>query len=60
MCKKIVTNFYTLKNLILNSLIKKLVKYCYFDKNVKFFLQLFKKNQFIQKVKKILLSILNF
>ena len=36
----------------------KLAKYCYFDKNVKSFLQFFKK--FIQKFKKILFFIFIF
>ena len=38
--KKDLTNFYTLENLILNSLVKKLAKYCYLDKNIKLFLGL--------------------
>ena len=49
MCKKIFTHFYILKNLILNSLVKKLAKYCYFDKNVKFFCNFLRKTNSFRK-----------
>ena len=49
MCKKIVTHFNTLRTLVFNLLVKQIAKYCYFDKNSKYFWQFFTKNQFIQK-----------
>ena len=41
--KKKFKHFNTLKYLIFNSLVKKLEKYCYFDKNVKFLCNFFRK-----------------
>ena len=60
MCKKFFTHFYTFKNLNFNSLVKKLAKYCYFDKNVKFFCNFLRKTNSFRNLRKYYFEFLNF